>query len=45
MSAAIKVVQIHAAAQKVYNEKRFLQMNSEKIATKYVALLIKKEEI
>lgn len=44
-SAAIKVIQIHAAAQKDHNGKRFLQMSPEKILTKYVALLIYKEEI
>lgn len=45
VSAAIKMMQIYAAAQKDHNEKRFLQMGPEKIVTKYVALLINKEEI
>lgn len=39
------MMQIYAAAQKDHNEKRFLQMSPEKIITKYVALLINKEEI
>lgn len=46
MSAAIKVVQIHAAVRKDQNEKKFfLQLSPEKMVIKFVVLLINREEI